>query len=175
MPGSRRGNSLRPINSQKHENTFSFLGQNASSTQTVNLIVGTERGTIATATPEEVQIGAVIKWIYIEFNLNGVDNSTVAQIFHWMILKNPNSQISGADPALYNKDFKSKILKRGMEMLPQNPIGSGGVVQTKRIFIVKIPKGLQRFGQNDKLQFIYKSTSASAINICGIHIFKEYT
>lgn len=175
MPGFRRGNRLRPINQQKHENTFSFLGQNASAAQTVNLIIGTERGSIGTATPEEVQIGAVIKWIYIEFNLNGVDNSTVAQIFHWMILKNPNSQISGVDPALYNKDFKSKILKRGMEMLPQNPIGSGGVVQTKRIFTVRIPLGLQRFGQNDKLQFIYKSTSASAINICGIHIFKELT
>ncbi len=175
MPFSRRGNSLRPINSQKHENTFSFLGQNASSSQTVNLIVGTERGGIGTATPEEVQIGAVIKWIYIEFNLNGVDNSGTAQIFHWLILKNPNSQISGVDPALYNKDFKSKILKRGMEMLPEIPLGSGGTVQTKRIFTVKIPKGLQRFGQNDKLQFVYKSTSASGINICGIHIFKEYT
>ncbi len=175
MPGYRKGNSLRPINSQKHENTFSFLGQNASASQTVNLIVGTERGTIATATPEEVQIGAKVSSIYFEFNLNGVDNSTVAQIIHWMIIKNPNSQISGIDPALYNKDFKSKILKRGMEMLPQNPIGSGGVVQTKRIFVVRIPRGLSRFGQNDKLQFVYKSTSASAINICGIHIFKEYT
>ncbi len=175
MPGYRRGNSLRPINSQKHENTFSFLGQNASAVQTVTIISGVERGGIATATPEEVQIGAKISSVYIEFNLNGVDNSTTAQIFHWMILKNPNNQIGSPDPALYNKDFKSKILKRGMEMLPQNPIGSGGVVQTKRIFVVKIPRGLSRFGQNDRLEFIYKSTSASAINICGITIFKEYT
>ncbi len=175
MPGYRKGNSLRPINSQKHESSFSFLLENASSTKNVDLIKGVERGSIGTATPEEVQIGAVIKWLYFEFNLNGVDNSGSAQIIHWLILKNPNSQISGADPALYNKDFKSKILKRGMEMLPEIPLGSGGTVQTKRIFIVKIPKGMQRFGQNDKLQFYYKSTSASSINICGIWIFKEYT
>ena len=175
MPSFRRGNSLRPINSQKHENTWSFLIHNASASQTVNLIVGTERGSIGTSTPEEVQIGAKISSIYIEFNLNGVDNSGSAQVFHWLILKNPNSQISGVDPALYNKDFKSKILKRGMEMLPEIPIGSGGTVQTKRIFVVRIPRGLSRFGQNDKLQLVYKSTSASSINFCGISIFKEYT
>jgi len=175
MPGYRRGNSLRPINSQKHENSWSFLIQNASSAQTINVIVGTERGTIATATPEEVQIGAKISSVYFEFNLNGVDNSGGAQVFHWLIIKNPNSQISGIDPALYNKDFKSKILKRGMEMLPEIPLGSGGTVQTKRIFVLRIPKGLQRFGQNDKLQLVYKNTSASSINFCGITIFKEYT
>ncbi len=175
MPTFRRGNSLRPINSQKHENTFSFLIHNASSAQTIDVIIGTDRGTIDTNNPQEVQIGAKISSVYFEFNLNGVDNSGTAQVFHWMILKNPNSQISGVDPALYNKDFKSKILKRGMEMLPEIPLGSGGTVQTKRIFVVRIPRGLSRFGQNDKLQLIYKSTSASSINFCGITIFKEYT
>ncbi len=175
MPFSRRANRLRPINSQKHENTWSFLIHNASGPQTIDLIDVTDQGTIDTANPEEVAIGSKINSVYIEFNLNGVDNSGSAQVFHWLIIKNPNSQISGIDPAQYNKDFKSKILKRGMEMLPEIPIGSGGTVQTKRIFVVKIPRGLSRFGQNDKLQLVYKSTSASSINFCGIWIFKEYT
>ncbi len=175
MPFSRRANRLRPINSQKHESTWSFLLHNASGPQTIDLIVGEDRGTIDTNNPPEVQIGSKVNSVYIEFNLNGVDNSGTAQIFHWMIIKNPNSQISGIDPSDYNKDFKSKILKRGMEMLPEIPLGSGGTVQTKRIFVVKIPRGLSRIGQNDKLQLVYKSTSASSINFCGIWIFKEYT
>ncbi len=175
MPGYRRLSALRPINSQKHENTWSFLIHNASTVQTIVMIKGVERGGIATATPEEVQIGAKVSSIYIEFNLNGVDNSGSAQIFHWQIMKNPNNQIASPDPSLYNTTFKSKIIKRGMEMLPEIPIGSGGTVQTKRIFVVKIPRGMQRFGDNDRLEFIYKSTSASSINFCGITIFKEYT
>lgn len=175
MPGFRRGNSLRPINSQKHENSWSFLVQNASSIQTIVMIKGVERGGIATATPEEVQIGAKVSSIYVEFNLNGVDNSGTSQIFHWIIFKNPNNHVASLDPALYNTNVKSKILKRGMEMLPEIPLGSGGTVQTKRIFVVKIPKGMQRFGDDDRLQMNYKSTSASSINFCGITIFKEYT
>ncbi len=175
MPSFRRGNSLRPINSQKHENTWSFLGQNASTIQSIVLIKGVERGGIGTVTPEEVQIGAKVTSIYLETNLNGVDNSGTAQIFHWAVFKNPNNQIATMDPATYNDQFKSKILKRGMEMLPEIPLGSGGTVQTKRIFVVKIPRGMQRFGDNDRLQLNYKSTSASGINFCGISIFKEYT
>ncbi len=175
MPGFRRGNSLRPINSQKHENTWSFLIQNASTTQTIVMIKGVERGSIGTATPEEVQIGAKVSSIYIEFNLNGVDNSGTAQVFHWLVIKNVNNEIANIVPTQYNDRYKSKILKRGMEMLPEIPLGSGGTVQTKRIFVVRIPKGMQRFGDNDQLQFVYKSTSASSINFCGITIFKEYT
>ncbi len=175
MPLYRRGNSLRPINSQKHENSWSFLIQNASTIQTIVLIKGVERQSIGTATPEEVSIGAKISSIYLETNLNGVDNSGSAQIFHWAVFKNPNNQIATMDPSAYNQNIKSKILKRGMEMLPEIPIGSGGTVQTKRIFVVKIPKGMQRFGDNDRLQLNYKSSSASSINFCGISIFKEYT
>ncbi len=175
MPGFRRGNSLRPINNQKHENTWSFLIQNASTVQTIVVIKGTERDTIDTSNPQEVQIGAKISSVYFEFNLNGVDNSGSAQVFHWQIMKNPNNQIGTPDPSQYNTAFKSKIIKRGMEMLPEIPLGSGGTVQTKRIFVVKIPKDMQRFGDDDRLEFNYKSTSASSINFCGITIFKEYT
>ncbi len=138
------------------------------------MVRAVERGTIATATAEEVAIGSKINSIYIEFNLNGVDNSGTAQVFHWMIFKNENNQ-ANPDPAFYNQSIKKRILKRGMEMLPEIPLGSGGTVQTKRIFVVKIPKGLSRFGDNDRLELRYKSTSASSVNFCGITIFKEYT
>ncbi len=169
-----RGMSLRPINSQKHEQTFSNLAQNASSGITITVIKGTERGGIATATPEEVQIGAKITSVFFEFNLNGVDNSGSAQVIHWMVFKNPQGTFS-PNPLLYNENTKRHILKRGMEMLPEIPLGSGGTVQTKRVFVVKIPRGLQRFGDDDTLEFIYRSSSASSINICGFMIYKEIT
>ncbi len=163
---------LRPINQIKHEVTFSNLAQNASSGITIEVAKTTDRGTIDTTNAQEVQQGAKINWIYVELNLNGVDNSGAAQIIHWMIFKNPSATFS-PNPLLYNQDTKKHILKRGMEMLPEIPLGSGGTVQTKRIFVVKVPRGMQRMGQLDEIQFIYRSTSSSGINYCGFFIFKE--
>ncbi len=167
----RRQMSLRPVKSEKHEVTWSNLGENASTTKTVILI---DAKTDPTATGNQIEAQSQIKSIYVETNLNGVDNSGTVQIFHWMIYKNPANLFGVQDPAVYDTSTKRFILKRGMEMLPEIPIGSGGTVQTKRIFVVKIPRHLHRFGENDTLILSYKSTSASGINFCGIAIFKEF-
>ncbi len=156
--------------SEKHEITWSNLAQNASTTQLVALITAVAG---EPSTPPEVETGATVSSIYVEFNLNGVDNSSAAQVFHWVIYKSPQGAIV-VDPILYDTINKKHILKRGMEMLPDIPIGSGGTVQTKRIFVVKIPRGLKRWGEQDQLRLAYRSSSASGINFCGIAIFKEF-
>ncbi len=171
MPYSRRRTSLSPIQSEKHEGTWSNLGQNASTTQTIELI-DTAAGEPSAA--NAIETGSHVKSIYIEFNLNGVDNSGVVQVFHWLIIKDPSGAFPVLDPATYDTARKRFILKRGMEMLPEIPLGSGGTVQTKRVFVVKIPRHMQRFGEADKLILYYKSTSTSGINFCGITIFREY-
>ncbi len=171
MPYSRRATSLRPVKTEKHENSWSFLVHNASATQNVtlsNAVAGEP------STNVDIETGSHIKSIYIEFNLNGVDNSGSAQVFHWYIWKNPSNGLTIIDPATYDSSRKRFILKRGMEMLPEIPLGSGGTVQTKRVFVVKIPKVYQRMGEGDRMQLIYKSTSSSNINFCGISIFKEF-
>ncbi len=170
MPYSRRAMSLRPVKSEKHESTWSNLGENASTTKTVVLIQAIETPT----TGIHVEIGSTVKWIYIEFNLNGVDNSGTVQVFHWQIFKDPGANLGSLDPSVYDTKDKKHILKRGMEMLPEIPLGSGGTVQTKRAFTVRIPPRLSRFGDSDKLTLTYKSTSTSGINFCGILIFKEF-
>ncbi len=171
MPYSRKAMSLRPVKSEKHEDTWSNLGENASSVKSIELI-DTASGEPATA--NEVEVGSKVRSIYIEFNLNGVDNSGTVQVFHWQIYKNPSGAFSILDPASYDTAFKKHILKRGMEMLPEIPLGSGGTVQTKRVFVVRIPPRMNRFGEADKLVLSYKSTSSSGINFCGIAIFKEF-
>lgn len=173
MALSRRAQRLRPVKSEKHEITWSNLAQNASTTQTVEIVRGVQS---PGAPDEEVEIGDTVSSVYFEFNLNGVDNSGVAQVFHWIIMKNPSGEITltNANPTLYNQKIKRHILKRGMEMLPGIPLGSGGTVQTKRVFVVKIPPRLRRFGQDDKLDLHYRSSSASGINFCGIAIFKSF-
>ncbi len=158
-----------PINTLKHETTWSNLGQNASTAQTVVLIKGTE----SPVTGNEVDIGSVVKSIFFESNLNGVDNSGSVQVFHWYIAKIPTG-LAVSNPTTYQSDSKKFIIKRGMEMLPEIPIGSGGTVQTKRIFALKIPPRYKRFDDGDELQLRYQSSSASSINFCGICIYKEW-
>ncbi len=165
----RRALSLRPVTSLKHENNWIFLAQNASSQQNVVQISAVESPVAAT----DVDIGSIVKSIFIEFNLSGVNNSGASQVFHWFIMKVP-AGLTPPSAATYQSDQKKFILKRGMEMLPEIPLDSGGTVQTKRVFVVKIPPRLRRFDDGDQLQLRYISTSASAINFCGISIFKEF-
>ncbi len=169
MPSFRRSLAIRPVNRLKHEGTWTFLAQNASTAQTIDLIEGTENP----ASAIQVDIASIVKWIYVEFNLNGVDNSGASQVMHWAVMKIPAGLVFSA-ANIYNTDQKKWILKRGMEMLPEVPLGSGGTVQTKRIFTVKLPPKLRRFDDGDKLILTYISTSASAINFCGITIFQEF-
>ncbi len=171
MPSFRKSIRLRPVKTEKHEGTWSNLGQDASSVKNVDLIQTTAG---EPSTGVQVETGSTVRSIYVEFNLNGVDNSGVVQVFHWMIYKNPAGDFPVQDPALYDSNKKRFIFKRGMEMLPEIPLGSGGTVQTKRIFVIKIPPRFSRFGEDDKMVLSYKSTSASGINFCGINIFKEF-
>ncbi len=168
MPTSR-ALRLRPVVSLKHEITWTFLAQNASTNQSIDIIAGVESPITAT----EVDIGSIVNSVYFEINLNGVNNSGASQVFHWLIVKNASGLIAPVANQ-YNADTKKFVIKRGMEMLPEVPLDSGGTVQTKRIFVVKLPRGMRRFDDGDKLQLKYISSSASAVNYCGIAIFKEF-
>ncbi len=171
MPISRRSLSLRPVKTEKHEVTWSNLIQDASTVKEVILI---KAAAAEPTTGNQVETGSQVKAIFVETNLNGVDNSGATTVFHWMVYKNPGGSFASLSPASYDTNRKKFILKRGMEMLPAIPIGSGGTVQTKRIFVIKIPKVYHRFGEDDELVLSYINTSASAINYCGIAIFKEF-
>ncbi len=166
-----RALALRPVKSEKHEITWSFLSQNASSPQSILIARGVKQASLSTEQPT----GSRLATVFFEFNLNGVDNSGTVQIFHWAIVKVPSGDGTFIiDPSLYDSNKKRFTFHRGMEMLPEIPIGSGGTVQTKRIFTVKLPSKFQRMGEDDELRLVYKSTSASGINFCGIAIYKHF-
>ncbi len=160
---------VRPmVNSQKHENTWSFLAQNASSQKNIDIVKATDRGVIDTANPAEVAIGSKIKWIYFEFHFSAeVTGNT--NVVHWKI-EIQKAGSAATDPNTYNQIDKSFIIKRGMEMLPK-------AVSTvfKRIFVVKIPRNYQRQSAGMLIKFRYITSSTDTINTCGVTIFKEYT
>ncbi len=161
----RSRNFLRPIKSDKHEITWSNLSQNASAVKNIPLVIPVASADKDTET--EVEIGAHIKSIYFEFHF-GAETITNAKVIHWkFFIQRAGETISV--PSLYYQDDRARISKRGMEMLPKD-------VSTifKRIFVVKIPRHLQRVSASTFMTFSYICSSTETINACGIAIYKEY-
>ncbi len=159
----------RPIIvSQKHENAWSNIGQNASSAIKVVIAKATEYQNLGTATPEEVAIGSRVGALYLEFHFSA-ETITNTKVIHWQVVKEPFNT-NPTNPILYNQDNKRFIFKRGMEMLPKDV-----ATVFKRIVIVRIPPKFRRMGQNDQITFQYQCSLTETINACGISIYKEYT
>ncbi len=163
----RRRRMVAPLQSDKHEVTWSNLGQDAATaTITVNLATGTISADKNNSV--EVGVGHKLTTLYLEFHFSAAQTSN-ANVIHWMVQWRPTNTTIIA-PNVYYQPGRNRILKRGMEMLPTN-------VSTvfKRIVVVRIPKKAQRFGEDDRLSFSYQASSTQTINACGIAIYKEYS
>ncbi len=158
----------RPIiKSDKHEITWSNLAQNASTVQSVTLSQGVPTADVDTSI--ETEIGSRITSIYFEFHFSP-EVITNPKVIHWVINAGIQQGETLTVPSLYYQGDRSKIIKRGMEMLPKD-------LSTvfKRIFVVRIPKIYQRVKANSFIQFRYICSSTQTINACGIAIYKEYS
>ncbi len=161
----RRGLALRPVQSEKHEITWSNLAQNASTVQTIQIAEGLNASVASAA--NQVPTGATVKAIYFEFHFSA-QVTTNPKVIHWQIGKEPFETDLSIPSTYFNSD-KRFIFKRGMEMLP-----SDQSTVFKRIFVVRIPPKFRRIGQNDKLVFSYIASSTETINACGIAIYKAF-
>ncbi len=163
MPNFRQ-NRLRPIHTQKQENTWSNLSQNASTTVTITIAKGVDQADVSAN--NEVSIGSHVRFIYLEFHF-AAETVTSAKVIHWTVRKLPFGT-TATIPRTYNQKDKRFIFKRGMEMLPKD-------VSTvfKRIIGVRIPPKFSRIGEDDTLVLQYVCSSSETINACGISIIKS--
>ncbi len=162
MPFRRR--RFAPLQSNKHEVTFSHLAQDSSANQTVTLATGTDSADKNNST--EVGIGSHIKWVFCEFNFSA-ETITVVKTVHWAFRYVPAGQTPSTANQLFGTD-RAFVIKRGMEMLPKD-------VNTvfKRVFVLAIPKKYQRITDAGQLQFTYIVSSTNTTNACGIFVYKE--
>ncbi len=157
------------INSVKHIHNFSLAttASGAVLTRTIAdaLVVN------AVNTVSEVREGCTIKAVYIEMWLRGGDTGTGSS-FVWILEKNQANQSApsaGNMAALFSYANKKNVLYTTQGLLNDDlsiatPIFKGWI---------KIPKGKQRFGLDDKIQ-IHLFAQTGGIDSCGMAIFKEY-
>ncbi len=155
---------IRPvIHSEKKENTWTALSEDASSEKTIKIYEGVPSADVNLGS--EIEIGSVVKWVYFEFHFSA-ETTTAAKVVHWLIQFVPVG-MTAATVSTYNAGDKSYIIKRGMAMLVRDQS-----TVFKERFVVKIPRSYQRVKVNTELQFRYISTSSNTQNSCGFTICK---
>ncbi len=164
---------MRPIiHSKKHILQMSqfTIAQAAVDTQVVVLA----QEAVST-TPSAVEVGAVVKAVYIEYWL-GNASATVVGSYTTIVMKNPGGNaVASATTlaALHDYDNKKNILFTSQALVPPT---DGGQVQVIKHWI-KIPKGKQRFGLGDRIDVVTRNNNSTAVDIngCGFALFKEYS
>ncbi len=163
---------LAPIISIKHY-VQSTIATVTSGSTTLVTVVATHANTALPTATNSVQEGSIVKAIYIEFWLKGLGAADAATQFLFTIYKNPGGQnnLSNSDALnLMAYDNKKNVFFQSQGVI--GGVGGGQSVPVIRQWL-KIPKGKQRFGLNDKLQ-IGISAVGESISHCGFQTFKEY-
>ncbi len=161
-----------PIHSKKHIVQVSQGTIAQAAVEDTNLIVAKEQ---PSTVPTEIEEGAIVKAIWIELWLGNASTSVVGS-YTTIVVKVPggsNPADASEMAALHDYTNKKNILFTSQALVPPT---DGGQVNVIRNW-VKIPKGKQRFGLNDKLFITTRNNNSTAvsINFCGCAIFKEYT
>ncbi len=161
---------MRPIiTSSKHLVQTSLAAIAAGAVTSITIAAGVSVNAVNLAT--EVRDGASLKAVYLELWLRGSDDaagSTFVYIFEKVSgdTTPPSTTDMGNLHAYHNK---KNILFTSMGLSNDDSSVATPIVRNW----IKIPKGKQRFGLDDRLKFhIFSQTGTT--DICGISIYKEY-
>ena len=121
--------------------------------------------------PVEVPVGAVVKAVYLELWLIGeLQTSSTATAIFLKLVGNSTSPSVTEMADLNGYEGKKNILEMHQGLI--------GPADTNPIPVfrnwIKIPKGKQRMGLGDRLQFKVKSIT-DTLEYCGLAIFKVQT
>ncbi len=164
---------MRPIiHSKKHISQLSQFTIAQSAVDSQVLVIAQEA---VSTTPSAIEVGAIVKAVFIELWLGNASTSVVGS-YTTILHKNPggNAVATAANlAALHDFDNKKNILFTSQALVPPT---DGGQVMVMRGWY-KIPKGKQRFGLGDRLDLVTRNNNATAVDIngCGLAVFKEYS
>ncbi len=163
---------VAPINSIKH--LVNIGNASVASGTAANLKLAESVVAPATAESASIKEGSVLKAMFVEMWIWGGGTTGVDTQFSFFIYKDPG----GSNPMTFAESTNAGTYnnKKNIFFSSQGVLGAGvdgaQAIPVHRGWI-KIPKGKQRFGLGDRMNALI-STSGSAIQRCGIAIYKEY-
>ncbi len=162
---------LAPINSIKH-----YVGQPkfsvATGTSTTLELAETVAAPVST-NREKVNEGSMIKAMHFEYWILGDAGTGNVTQFVMTIEKSPSNALAPTFADMLNLGGYAN--KKNVLYTTQGIVGSrndGPAIPIIRDWL-KIPKGKQRMGQEDRILISFAAVD-NAFNICGIAIYKEY-
>jgi len=161
---------LAPITSIKHYVHRANSVIATGNVLTHSVVIAVAKGA-ARALPSNVEEGAVVKAVHLEYWICGTLDAATSQ-FAFIVYKLPAGQVvaDATDMAnLGSWDNKKNILFSSQGVLPEGE--SSQSIPVIREWI-KIPKGKQRFGLNDSFRVTF--FSVGTLQVCGLATYKEY-
>jgi len=165
-----RTSALRPIHRIKHiVDTSQTLATGV--TGKVILIKGTDAPVLANTS--EVETGSKVNGIFLNVQMAGDEFSANAIPQCYMaVYKNPSNLITTTlDPRNLGDDPNKKLVIHQEMIMNQNAVD--GVPRTLFKGVIVIPKGMRRFGINDELVLVFRTTAIQIV-ICIQSIYKEF-
>ena len=173
---NRRAFALRPVTSLKHVvDTNGGISAAAVSTTDVMQAVDGPQYLIS---PQQINTGANMKWIFLnvqviqEVAAGGIDNIYLA------VYKNVgnNTALAVNLDSIGTSDRKRFVIHQEMVMTGTALTAASAVPKTLFKGVIRIPKSLQRFGLEDRLQVLISHRTGEATqvtNFCLQCIYKE--
>ncbi len=156
------------INSEKHYVQYSLSAITSGSVANNNLCAAVP--VISKNLVFEVEEGSLVKAVYLEFWVTSDDATQGSAIWALEKVQSGTAPMNAAEIAALNSyDNKKNVLHVGMGLIPTNVDYPMNLV--KGWF--KIPKGKQRMGIGDELQFSILAQS-NGVSYCGFSTYKEY-
>ncbi len=159
---------MRPIiHTIKHYVNFPVQVAASGARITITIVDAIAKGA-ARAAASDVEEGATIKAVYLEF---WIASATALLSGTWTFTKLPSNVNTPTFTEMANLGSytnKKNIFVSGQGIVPSN----GNVMNIFKGW-VKVPKGKQRMGLGDRLVLNLAAVGAD-VSICGITTYKEY-
>ncbi len=159
--------SLRPVHRIKHvvDNQSGII---AATSTGINLITAVDAPVLANVT--EVETGAKVNGIYLRVECYATTAGALANVY-LIVYKNPGNNIGAPAPnTVGTSDDKRYVIHQEMVMLEQSVNGN-----PRTLFngVIVIPRGLRRFGPNDRLNVQILAPGVN-ISLCLQCHYKEF-
>ncbi len=163
--------ALRPINRIKHvhdsNNTL-----NAGVVLSLSLVNATDTPTLAVT--NSVETGSKINGIYLRVEVasnEAIDLGAIPNVYMF-VAKNPGDNATMPSPnAVGASDNKRFVLHQEMTMIENK--GQGSNARTLFNGVIVIPKGMRRFGPDDRLQLDLLCPALNTVICIQCH-YKEF-
>ncbi len=163
-----RHSSLRPIHRIKH--VVDVEGGLVAGTQSQTDIITTKDAPVL-ANTSEVETGSKVNGIYLHVEVSHTSGTGRPNIY-MAVYKNPGGLISAPQAdAVGGSDTKRFFIHQEMIMMS----GDAGNGLPRPLFngVITIPKGMRRFGPDDRLRILLLSKAVAA-DFCMQSHYKEF-